>query len=357
MSPTAPAIALNRTRAPAQSSGAWRLSAAIPAGWGGTIDRLDAGYFLSPPALVSSFPRGEPVFASLEADGEVRGIALGVARACTLSRRARHYYFATPPRVGPVRDSGEAVNSLLHALKRRGAAEVIVDSFDAAGVTDTGATRRGRERQEYLVDLRASPDDLLGRFGATHRRHVRRGERERWTVRHLSAGEGAAALAAVQSSASERAIERGEHLTALPEMELHFAPAELGEPWGALTFAAFADDGSLLGAALVGWAGQRAYYLIGGSTPAGYHKSAATWLHWRIMCTLARTGCALYNLGGTAAAAAAAGEAGHGLYRFKSGFSGQVVSCRSAAWQMLPLHGLAHAAVGKLKNLLSSSRP
>jgi lipid II:glycine glycyltransferase (peptidoglycan interpeptide bridge formation enzyme) len=107
-----------------------------------------------------------------------------------------------------------------------------------------------------------------------------------------------------------------------------------------------------LAAALVGWANRRAFYLIGGSTPAGYERDAAQWLHWRIMCALRVRGFAYYNLGGTPSSAAQAGDPAHGLYRFKTGFGPEVVSCRSLGWTLSEGHARAHHLVGRLAAFL-----
>ena len=95
----------------------------------------------------------------------------------------------------------------------------------------------------------------------------------------------------------------------------------------------------------MGWANRRAFYLIGGSTPAGYARDAAQWLHWRIMCALADMGFTHYNLGGTAASAVNSEDPAHGLHRFKTGFGAEVVSCRSVGWTLRPAHAQAHRVV------------
>ena len=90
---------------------------------------------------------------------------------------------------------------------------------------------------------------------------------------------------------------------------------------------------------------------MGGSTPEGYECGASVWLHWRVATLLAESGFRTYNLGGAAASAAAPGDPGHGLYRFKRGFGARITPCRSIAWIL----SLAHARVHQLGRWLGKT--
>jgi lipid II:glycine glycyltransferase (peptidoglycan interpeptide bridge formation enzyme) len=118
-------------------------------------------------------------------------------------------------------------------------------------------------------------------------------------------------------------------------------------------FAAW-NDSVPLAAALVGWANHRAFYLMGGSTPAGYECGASIWLHWQIASRMADAGFVAYNLGGSSPSAAVPGDPAHGLYRFKTGFGSRAVRCRSLTWTLSSSHARLHR-VGRW--LTTSSSP
>lgn len=320
----------------------WRIEAAKPEAWDRLLLEHDGGFFHSPSALRVSLPQGRPVWASCLLQGRVEGVALGVARGCRLSRGHPHFYFASPPRLSPAAVAAGALEALVDALAGRGAAEIVVDSFDWRGSLPVG--ERGvplRERYEYVVDLAPEPAALLSSFEPHHRTRIRRGERDGWTLERLERSEAGAALHQVQTTAAERAAARGERIVVLPAADLQHAPTPLAEPSGLCAFGV-RSGGELLAAALIGWGGTRSYYLIGGSTPSGYARAAAPFLHWAAMLEMRALGRRVYNLGGAAPLSAGDDEAGLGLARFKVGFDAEMVSCRGAAWQPGAVHMRVH---------------
>ena len=323
----------------------WKLSATCPADWAAHLASCGGGFFHSPPGLGAGAPDGEPVFALLLEAGQVTGLAAGMRSRCRLSRHPRHVYWPTVPALALASAQGAALGALVHACADLGAAEVVMDSFDARWQPDPGCKPEAgasSSRLEYVVTLDADPASLADRYEATHRRHLRRGEREGWELRAVEGAEAQLTLAGVQAAGARRAEERG---TARPAMVVargaRASAADLAAPWGACVFGAWCDR-ELLAAALVGWGNKRAFYVQGGSTVPGYQRSAAVWLHWRIMAALAEHGCVSYNLGGTAAGVEQLGHPEHGLYRFKMGFGGQIASCRGARWVLGPGHVRVH---------------
>jgi len=93
----------------------------------------------------------------------------------------------------------------------------------------------------------------------------------------------------------------------------------------------------------VGWGARRAFYLQGGSTPAGYEADASTWLHWRIMRELTDRGLTIYSLGGAPRSADQREDPSYGLHRFKTGFGAHVTSCQGLTWVLSPSHERTHA--------------
>ena len=321
----------------------WLLGSRCPRGWRALLERSGGGPFHSPPGIAASAPAGLRLFAELYDGERVVGAAAGVASRCRLGLKARHIYFPTPPVLVEPAQRQEALQALMDTLRAGGAAEVRLDSFDAPWQPDATGVAQVRERLEYVVRLGPSREEMAGRCSKHHRRHIQRGERDGWELRPLEGDEARDLLRAVQGEASARAAGRGDPFAAaLPEVVL----TRLGgtSPWGVTTLSAWEGE-TPLAAALVAWANGRAFYLIGGSTPAGYERDAAQWLHWRIMCTLADAGFSQYNLGGTPASATQPHDPAHGLYRFKTGYGPEVVSCRSVDWILRPAHARAHRAV------------
>ena len=329
----------------------WAIAASCPDDWGHLIEQCGGGFFHSPAGLWSGMPDGAPFFARLARGTRTAGIALGVRRRCSLSKHARHVYLPTLPALGDAVSRDAALAGLVRTLAGQGSAEVVIDSFDARW-SPNGASGAASitPRQEYVVRLEpgCTAEALARRCAAGQRRHLRRGERDGWVVRMLAGDEARGALAHVQHVASSRAADRGNGFVPYaPRSSTELAGAALDAPWGMLTLAAFRGD-VLLCAALIGFAGKRAFYCVGGSTPEGYHASAASWLHWRIMRVLAEHGYTAYNLGGTPASAAQPDDPAHGLFRFKTGMGADVVPCAGACWVFSPIHLRAHGLARRL---------
>jgi hypothetical protein len=318
----------------------WVVASQCPRGWRALVERCGGSVFHSPAGLAAAAPPGTPVFAELSLGNETAGLAAGVAARCQFGLKPRHFYFPTVPAVLEPSQREAALTALVDQLRARGAADIQVDSYDGSWQPEPGGSATAHDRLEYVVQLQGSRDELASRCSKHHRRHVQRGERDGWGLRILDGARARDLLSEVQREASVRALERGDPFAAaLPDVVL--TSPEGPAPWGITTWSAWHDQ-TPLAAALVGWANRRAFYLMGGSTQAGYERDAAQWLHWRIMCTLADTGFTHYNLGGTPASAVNPGDPSHGLHRFKTGFGAEVVSCRSVGWTLSPVHAQVH---------------
>jgi Acetyltransferase (GNAT) domain len=324
----------------------WVVQTRSPAAWPQYVEACGGGFFHSSLGLGYGAPEGEPVFALLEGPGAVVGCALGVRSPCALTRRPAHYYFPTLPVLVSTTSRDEALANLVAGLRSQGAAEARFDSFDARWRPGDGLPAGGtRTRIEHIVPLLDDPERQLRGFHESHRRKARRGAREGWTL-ELPVGQEAVDLL---QSIDESGAERGRPIVGLQDLRLS-AEQDSGTS-GAAVFAACADGAPLSGA-LVGWSHGRAVYLIGGSTPEGYRRAAAVWLHWRIMEILVGRGLKEYSLGGTGEAASRPESPRHGLYRFKAGFGGEVVACHGAGWALRPNHMRAHAVWRRLAALV-----
>jgi hypothetical protein len=324
----------------------WQLDDCCPAAWWEHLERCGGGFFHTAPGLVAAGASGDPMFARLWHGHEVVGVAAGVRQRCRFggARQPRHVYFPTVPAIVCRPRRHETLASLIAALRAAGAAEVVVDSFDAGWRPELvrGAAET-RQRLEFVVPLEPDAEEMARRCSKHHRRHLQRGERDGWTLRILDGSEAHALLAAVQREAATRAAARGDPFEAAQPPAA--SAGDDGGHWGSMTCSAW-SGGTPLAAALVGWANHRAFYLVGGSTAAGYERDAAQWLHWRIMCHLADEGFTAYNLGGTPGSAALPTDPAHGLYRFKTGFGAEIIALRNARWTLRPAHVGAHRVVG-----------
>ncbi|MGH7688935.1 MAG: GNAT family N-acetyltransferase, partial [Gemmatimonadaceae bacterium] len=278
---------------------AWTITPECPENWHELLPVCHAGFFHSPSGLLAGSPEGGPLYCVHSGKDGVDAVALGVRHACRLSRQARHVYFPSAPALR-ISTSGLAiVRDLVATLRDLGVADVTMGSFDAtwcpAGPTAAFETRR----EEFVISLTGTSDEIFARCSAHRRREIRKADKTGMAVRTHTGVEARRALDLVQESARERAKNRGAPFAG-PPMKA-FANEQIGSdsPWGATAFGAW-DGDTLLSAALVGWAGRRAYNVAGGGTPAGYQSHAGAWLHWQITTALASAGFVTYNLGGAA---------------------------------------------------------
>lgn len=289
---------------------------------------------------------GEPIFGVLRtAGGAPLGLAVGVRQACRIPGPPRHSVFPSLPALAHGVDRAAALGALRTALDRAGLAAAELGSFDAA-YTPGAATRL-----EFLVQL--PPDgEIASGLSTQLRRNVRRAEREGATLRLLTGPEATRAVLAVQQSTSERAAALARRFDPVTDTawQQHLAAALPLPPAGLAVFAA-ERGAELLAAVLVGWAGRRAFYAVGGSTPAGYDGGAAPWLQVQVARVLADTGMATYNLGGTPREAADPAHPAHGLYRYKTGFGAEVVELGGLEWTLRPGHIRLHTLLSRLQAL------
>lgn len=325
----------------------WTIDREMPADWPALVHRLGGGFFHTPLGLRSGAPDGEPIYARFCRDGEVAGLALGVRTPCRLGGHFRHYYFPTWPIFADPRLREQALNRLIAQFRTEGVAEARWDSFDANAASPPAKVAT---RWEYLLDLTAMDEQLYWPPTTGHRRSIRRGEKSGWQLREVSGLEARSILSRVLETAVLRHARRGvHHPSAVPPAITD--PVAPGVPWDVRTYAAF-DGDVLLAAILVGRCDQRAYYLSGGATEAGYAVSASVWLQAQVISRLAGAGLREYNLGGAARHAPEPNDPDHGLHRFKAGFGTKVVPCAGDRWILLAGHLRGHQLFGWASGLV-----
>lgn len=314
----------------------WTLEQAWPADWKGPVHALGGSFFHTPMGVSAAGAQGDPFTAVYRDGAQILGWSLGAVRQCTLARSARHLYLPTLPLLAASVRRTEALRALRTSLAASGIAEVQCDSFDGGWVSSPSETggRPLPPRCEYLVRL----DDagtLCERFRASHRRMVRRGTNSGWTLRRLSPATARAVLTEVTQRAADRRDPSAQGAPELPR--LLTCDREPDPAFGIGAFAAFAGEIPLT-AGWFGWAGGRMFYVLGGSTDAGYRASAAAWFHARMMHWFAALGGSVYNLGGVSA------EGEEGLHRFKRGFGAEREARGGFQWTISATHIGTHRA-------------
>lgn len=335
----------------APAAPAWVISETPPADLALWLESAEGGFFHSPLGLRVGAPAGEPLYATLHTGTERVGIAVGVLSSCRFNSTPRHAYFPTLPALAYAHRHDRTLEALIKMLHHRGIAEVSFHSFDARWIPERFPLN-GNLRLEHLVPLEGGPDQILNRLGSSHRRNCRRGIKAGWKLRQRYGEDARDTMGLVLESAAQRADELGRGFA--PGIFTGLRSDGTGpEPRAAQlhVFSATEDD-LLLAAALVGVAGDQGYYIMGGSTPAGYRAYAAVWLQFSIMDWLATHGCKTYNLGGTPAAAQDPADPGHGLFRFKSQFGGETRLCQGFHLVLRPAHMSLHQLLGFAGRLL-----
>ncbi|HKV71084.1 MAG TPA: GNAT family N-acetyltransferase [Gemmatimonadales bacterium] len=332
----------------------WNLHASCPPTWARQIERCGAGFFHSPPGLIAAGEQGEPFFAELTSGEDVLGIAAGVHRRCRVPPLPRHTFLPSPPALMPGTDvslSG-AIVALIDEARDAGWTELAINSLEAAGAVpgiEDGCTLA--RRLEYDVVLSGTPEEIERRLSSHHRRRLP--DPGQWALHTLSGRDARALLLDVTSSARHRASEKRSvtYDVTLPPVEaFREDPA-----WGLTTYAAMLD-GVPLAAVLVGWAGKRAYYVSGGSTPDGYACNASVWLHLQVALAFQSAGFTHYCLGGAPASAVNPSDPSHGLHRFKTGFGSTVRACAGARWVFGGEHETGHRLTRWIREHLAGSK-
>ena len=335
---------MERAMPPTHEAQAWTMHRICPIEWDSYIERCGGGFFHTLAGLHVLAREGELRFIELRRGQEVIGVAAGILSACRLSTQPRHVYLPTPPAL-LVEDRNEANGGLVETLRLSGAAEVIIDSFDATWCPNASKALIVNRRREYIVSLAGGVEGLGTRCGTLHRRGIRRGDRAGWSLRMLQTTEAATLLLSIHKTTLEARPadqDSGELPVGLAQLAINLRASS-----GVAVFSAW--DGTVpLGAALVGWANGKACFVLGGSTPKGHSLSSAVWLHWRIMCMLSAAGFTVYNLGGTAVPVADKEEGVNPPSRFERDFGAESVECDSVRWILHVGHARAHELGGRM---------
>jgi hypothetical protein len=206
-------------------------------------------------------------------------------------------------------------------LNAEGVGEAELGSFDG-GVEDYDALPGAQAvpRLEFPWEL-AHPEALRAALHTNHRRKL---------AKFAKAGEApelrpitrrpAAVLTRVRRHWETRKGERG-GLVAWWRLHGYHRrlEREVGARGHATLYGLFQGD-TLLSAAYMLEHGDRAFYMIGASSPDGYRAGASVGLFMDLAARYRERGVRVLNLGGVPAEAERDGHDEHGVYRFKAGF-------------------------------------
>ena len=173
-----------------------------------------------------------------------------------------------------------------------------------------------------LVDLARDEDELLASFKPKCRYNVRLAARKGVTVR---AAEMTDANIDTMYALLSSAFERADFIVRPRDYYRDYWRLQAASDQGQLFFAEW--QGKVLCGAFITWLGDRAWYKDGGSTREHAEVMAPHALQWEVMRWLRGRGITTYDL--VAAPPPEGIDPSHrmyGLYRFKSGFSDQLVA-------------------------------
>lgn len=246
---------------------------------------------------------------------------------------------------GPVRDPNDRdvlaalINAISRAARAHGAFALKIEpnwesATESPPLSKGEGARKGVCIQPHTtihVDLTPDLDAILAQMKPKWRYNIRLAERKGITVREGTAGDLPKFYELLQVTSHRDAFPihtlayyhaAYELLTACDRARL-FVAEYVSEPVAAVFVSALADE---------------AIYLYGASGNAHRDKMPNHALHWHAMQWAKALGCAHYDLWGVGATAEADAENAHsraplqsGLYQFKQGFGGRVVTYAGAS--------------------------
>lgn len=230
---------------------------------------------------------------------------------------ARFQTLAFPP-LGPKLPS-DLPGHLCNWLAAEGVADADLGSYDG-GVEDyeTVPAARATARLEFPWTLEA-PEALRAGLHSNHRRKLAKLAKAGPELRPITRGP-AAVLTRVRRHWEAR---RGEDAGLMGWLRLHGfhrrLDREVGRRGLATLYGLF-DGKTLLSAVYMLEHGDRAFYMLGASSPEGYKAGASVGLFMDLAARYVERGVRVLNLGGVPAEAEKDGHDEHGVYRFKVGF-------------------------------------
>lgn len=311
----------------------WAIHYACPPDWRRTVTQCRGNFFHTSRGLFTITRLSDPVFLELYRDDALVGIAAALAPAQLPTNARRQLYFPTLPVLSDDVTLDEAVTMLLDDLAFAHYDEAVFDSFDSdcTSAANLHAVEI-RGRREYVIPLddAARPAGLS--FSMHHQRAIARAEERGMHLLTPDRVESRMLLRAVSRMQAGAPHDTGAFVPQCGRLA-NFPSLPLTSPCGSSIFAA-AEDRQCLAAAMVGWAGQRAYCVMSGCIPRRWDCDAMIWLQWRIICALSDAGFARYNLGGISDRAVELAHPDNAFHRTMLGFAPAVVRRSGVRWDL-----------------------
>ena len=224
----------------------------------------------------------------------------------------------------------QVAQEVVHALRSKKCKELEWHSFEgpcpAADLQKLGM--KTSHRYEFVLNLESSEDELLANAKSSHRRKLRKAERDGISVTIAKGDDALPTLHSLQAHTQERRAERGEKMAIPQSLQIQRMNEHLLKTESALVFQGHLE-GTVVSSILIGLGNDQAYYILGGTNQVGLQKNAASLVMWQAIREVRRRGLRWFNLGGVPRAAADGDAIEHGLYRFKAGWGAVRWDCES----------------------------
>jgi hypothetical protein len=273
---------------------------------------------------------GEPVRLEFSREGGPAGLALAAARRSRfplLGRFRDRLILETSPLLAPGTSFAEGAAGLVAFAHREGFAELSLGTTDGEFGPEGDLTRDWdvKRRVEFRIDLSGGVERTLAQFTSSHRRNLRKANEEGLTFVEDSTLAGALALRDLQDETFQRRSVLGHTRGRAWERDGFVKTMSAYLEAGALRFWFGALRGERLSGVGILTFGTRSYYLVGGTSAAGYEARAAFFVFGQLLGLLPAAGVTSLNLGGVPVQAEDADDQDHGLFRFKAGFGSQIL--------------------------------
>lgn len=306
----------------------WHDIEADPKGWDDLVADLDLGAFHRAEMLAAHrYGRSRRRGIVVERDGRPVAALGGLHTDAT---PARFESLAFPPRA--TEGGGDLPGRLIAWLAGEGVGAVAFGSFDGGveGYEEVPGARY-TERLEFPWRLPGTEDAVRASLRSNHRRKLAKLATTGAALQTIPRRQ-AAVLTRMQGHFDER---RGGGRGLRARLRAHRfhrrVHRHLGRT-GLATLYGLYDGPTLLSVAYMIECGDRAFYMMGASSGAGYRVGASVALFVGLAVQYAGRGIHELNLGGVPGEAEKTGHEENGVYRFKIGFGIRPEARRSLAW-------------------------
>lgn len=195
-----------------------------------------------------------------------------------------------------------------------------------------------------VVDIGGSEDEILARMKPKTRYNIGLAQRKGVSVRVV----GRESLPEFHALYRQTALRNGFAPCGFAAFAALFPEAVQGRAGSELLFLLASHGRDVLAGAIVGISGKKANFLYGASSSMKRHCMAPSLMHWTAMRHARAHGCLEYEMGAVSPGVDPA-HPFFGLYRFKTGFGGQI-EYRGGSWDF-PLDHAAYEAFRTAESL------